>query len=259
MTNKIRRLHHWLASGLLLILLNSTSAHAELVKLAVATNFTDAMQQIAQAFEQATGHKTSIAYGSSGKLYAQIQHGAPFHLFLSADTDKPHQLAANKLAIPSSQFTYATGKLVLWAPGAALVNTDIQSLLTKGDFSHLAIANDKLAPYGKAAIETLAAMGVDQALKQKLVKGENIGQTYQYIRSGNAQLGFVAYSQLMKDKQTQQHDYWVVDAGLHAPIQQDAILLNKGEHNKAAAAFMAYLTSDKVKAIIQSFGYGTPK
>ncbi len=253
MLNNMKKLTVWIL--LLAAVFNTSTANAATVRLAVATNFTDAMKQIAAAFEQDTGHKTKVSYGSSGKLYAQIQHGAPYDVFLSADTEKPDQLAHKQLAIISSRFIYAQGQLALWAPGAT---SNIQSMLKAGKFKHLAIANPKLAPYGIAAVETLKAMGIFTALKSKLVQGENLGQTYQYVHSANAQLGFIAYSQLIKTGHTHGNDFWIVENKWHSPIQQAAILLTQGKNNDAATAFMRYLTRKKAKAIIQSFGYTTP-
>lgn len=240
------------------VALTTPIAKAATVKLAVATNFTDAMKQIATAFEQDTGHQSKVSYASSGKLFAQIQHGAPYDVFLSADTDKPVQLAQKQLAIGSSRFTYAQGQLVLWAPGLSLVTSNIQSTLSEAKFAHFAIANAKLAPYGVAAMETLKTMGVYQTLKPKLVQGENIGQTYQYIHSRNAQMGFVAYAQLIKTGHHKGDDYWIVDNQWHAPIEQTAILLTQAKNSDAAKAFMRYLQSPKAKAIIKAFGYNTP-
>lgn len=249
----MKKLTAWL---LLAVVFNTATANAATVRLAVATNFTDAMKQIALAFEQDTEHTTKVSYASSGKLTAQIQHGAPYDVFLSADTEKPEQLALKQLAIPNSRFTYAQGQLVLWAPGAT---SNIQSMLKSAKFKHLAIANPKLAPYGIAAVETLKTMDVFTTIKPKLVQGENIGQTFQYIHSGNAQLGFIAYAQLIKTGHTKDNDYWIVEDKWHSPIQQTAVLLTRGKNNAAAIAFMRYLKSTKAKSIIQSFGYSTPQ
>jgi molybdate transport system substrate-binding protein len=231
----------------------ASSVHADAISVAVAANFTAPMQQIATAFEKETGHKVQAAYGATGKFYAQIKNGAPFELLLSADDVTPARLIKERAAVAGSPFTYAIGKLVLWSAKPAIVD-EAGAVLKNGDFNHLAIANPKLAPYGAAAVEVMKALGVYDAVQPKLVTGESIGQTHQFISTGNALLGFVALSQVLKDGKME-GSAWIVPAKLYAPIRQDAVILEKGRGKPAAEALMQYLKSDKAKAVIQSFGY----
>ncbi|QTN29869.1 molybdate ABC transporter substrate-binding protein [Rhodoferax sp. AJA081-3] len=236
-----------------IVLLGSTSFAAE-VSVAVAANFTAPMQKIAQTFEQDTGHKAVLAFGSTGNFYAQIKNGAPFQILLAADDETPARIEKEGLGVTNSRFTYATGKLVLWSKKTGLVD-DKGDILRGGTFERLAIANPKLAPYGAAAMETMSKLGVLQSLQPKFVQGENISQTYQFIATENAQLGFVALSQVFADGRLKEGSAWIVPANLHQAIQQDAVLLNNGKDNPAAAALLTYLRTDKVKALIRSFGY----
>ena len=231
------------------------SARADEVNVAVAANFTAPMNVIAADFEKDTGHKAKLAFGSSGRFYAQIKNGAPFQLFLSADDETPTKLAQEGLAEPASQFTYAIGSLVLWSakPGFVDARGDV---LKSGKFTKLAIANPKTAPYGKAAIETLTKLGLLTTVEPKFVQGENIAQTFQFAQTGNAALGFVALSQVMKDGKVTEGSAWVVPAEMHQPIRQDVILLATGRGNAAAEALLKYLRTDKAKTVIRSFGYG---
>ena len=222
--------------------------------MAVAANFAAPMQKIAQVFEQETGHKAILSLGSTGGFFAQIKNGAPFQVLLAADDETPLRLEKEGLGVAGSRFTYATGKLVLWSKQPGLVD-DKGEVLKSGKFLRIAIANPKLSPYGAAAIETMTKLGVLLALQPKLVQGENIAQTYQFVASENAQLGFVALSQVLSEGKISQGSGWVVPASLHAPIQQDAILLNKGADSPAAKALMAYLRGDKAQAFIRNFGY----
>ena len=222
--------------------------------LAVAANFTAPMQKIAQAFEQDTGHKAVLSLGATGSFYAQIKNGAPFDVLLAADDDTPLKIEKEGLSVVGSRFTYATGQLVLWSKQAGLVDNKGE-VLRSGKFQKLAIANPKLAPYGLAATETLTQLGLLSELQPKIVMGESVGQTYQFLVTENAQLGFVALSQVFADGKITQGSAWVVPAKLHNPIQQDAVLLNSGKSNPAAAALLTYLKSDKARAIIKSYGY----
>jgi molybdate transport system substrate-binding protein len=238
----------------LVILLGVSTVHAAEVPVAVAANFAAPMKAIAVAFEKATGHTVRVSAGSTGSLYAQIKNGAPFEVFLSADAKTPATLEGEKLTVAGSRFTYATGTLVLWSamPGLVDRNGDV---LRHGAFSHLAVANPKLAPYGAAAMETMTALGVLAAIEPKIVLGENITQTQQFIASGNAELGFVALSQMMKDGQPIGGSMWSVPASLHQPIRQDGVLLATGRGKPAAEALMRFLKTDQARAIIKSFGY----
>jgi molybdate transport system substrate-binding protein len=231
------------------------SLRAAEVQVAVAANFTAPMRAIAAAFEQDTGHKALLAFGSSGKFYAQIRNGAPFQVFLSADDEKPARLEQAGMAVAGTRFTYAIGQLALWSAKAGYVDNKGE-VLKQGGYAHLAIANPKLAPYGAAAIEVLKNLGLLETVQPRLVQGENIAQTYQFVASGNAELGFVALSQVTRDGRLTQGSAWIVPAHLHAPIRQDAVILANGKDNAAASALMAYLKSDKAKAVIRAYGYG---
>lgn len=229
-------------------------AWAAEVKVAVAANFAAPMQKLARVFEQETGHKILLALGSTGGFYAQIKHGAPFDILLAADDETPLKIEQEGLGVAGYRFTYAIGKLVLWSRQPGLVD-DKGEVLRRGQFQRLAIANPKLAPYGAAAVEVLTHLGLLQAVQAKWVQGENIAQTYQFIATENVPLGFVALSQVMSDGQIQSGSAWVVPSHLHAPIQQDAVLLNKGRDNMAAQALMRFLRSDKVRSYIRASGY----
>ncbi len=232
----------------------ATLARAEEVNVAVAANFTAPMNVIAAEFAKDTGHEAKLAFGSSGKFYAQIKNGAPFQVFLSADDAKPAKLEQEGMTVVGSRFTYAVGTLVLWSAKPGFVD-DKAAVLKRGDYNKLAIANPKLAPYGAAAVEVLEGMGLMAAAEPKLVQGENIAQTFQFALTGNAELGFVALSQVMKDGKITSGSAWIVPGNLHQPIRQDAVILSSGEGNAAAVALMKYLQGDKAKAIIRSYGY----
>jgi len=230
-------------------------ARAAEVSVAVAANFTAPMQKLAQVFEQETGHKALLSFGSTGNFYAQIRNGAPFHVLLAADDETPLKLEKEGLGVAGSRFTYAVGKLVLWSKQPGLVD-DKGDVLRNGSFARIAIANPKLAPYGAAAVETMAKLGRLQDLTPRLVQGDNIAQTYQFIATENAQLGFVALSQVLTDGKVAQGSAWVVPSGLYAPIEQDAVLLVTGKDNVAAKALMGFLRSDRANVLIRSYGYG---
>lgn len=229
-------------------------AVAEEVQVAVAANFTAPMQVIAADFEKDTGHKALLAFGATGKFYAQIKNGAPFDVLLAADDETPARLEKESAAIAGSRFTYAIGTLVLWSAKPGYVDGQGE-VLRKGDFAHLAIANPKLAPYGQAATEVMAALKVSETLAPRLVQGENIAQTFQFVSTGNAELGFVALSQVMKDGKVSEGSAWIVPANLHQSIRQDAVLLTPGRDKPAAAALLRYLQGEKARAVIHSFGY----
>ncbi len=224
------------------------------VSVAVAANFTAPMQKIAAAFEQDSGHKVVLSFGATGKFYAQIRNGAPFQMLLAADDETPARLDKEGLTVPGSRFTYAIGKLVLWSAQAGLVD-DQGAVLRTGSFERIAVADPKLAPYGAAAVEMLNRLGLLQTLLPRFVQGENIAQTYQFVATGNAALGFVALSQVMVDGRITKGSAWLVPAELHTPIRQDAVILNNAKDNAAAAALAAYLRSDKARAIIRAYGY----
>lgn len=232
----------------------SAPAFAEEVQVAVAANFTAPAKVIAADFEKATGHKVVLSFGSTGKFYTQIKNGAPFDVFLAADDTTPAKLEKEEGIVAGSRFTYATGKLVLWSAKADYVDTKGE-ILKKGTFSHLAIASPKLAPYGAAAVETMNKLGVYDTLQPKFVTGENIGQTFSFVSSGNAELGFVALSQVFENGRLKSGSGWIVPADLHEPIRQDAVILAHGKDNRAAAEWITYLKSEPVRNIIRSFGY----
>jgi molybdate transport system substrate-binding protein len=238
----------------LLALIAWGTAQADDVQVAVAANFTAPMQKIAAAFEKDTGHKAVLAFGATGKFYAQIVNGAPFEVLLAADDETPAKLETEHRTVPGTRFTYATGKLVLWSARDGFVDGQGQVLKT-GNYAHLAIANPKTAPYGAAAVETLAKLNLYDRVQGKLVQGENIAQTYQFVSTGNAPLGFVALSQVYRDGRFTSGSGWIVPANLHSPIRQDAVILAKGGANPAARALADYLKSNKAKDIIRSYGY----
>lgn len=232
----------------------AASVRADDVQVAVASNFTAPMQKIAESFAKDTGHKAVLAFGATGKFYAQIKNGAPFEVLLSADDTTPTQLEREGAAVPGSHFTYAIGKLVLWSdkPGVVDATGDV---LRKGGFKHLALANPKAAPYGAAAIDVLTQLKLLGPLSPKFVQGENIAQTFQFVATGNAELGFVALSQVMTDGKLSTGSAWIVEQELYRPLRQDAIVLMPGKGKLAAAALMDYLKSAKAKDVIVSYGY----
>lgn len=231
-----------------------SSLQAEMVRAGVAANFSAAMKSIATAFEQDTGHQVQLVFGSSGKLYAQIMNGAPYQVFLSADSIKPEKLEQQGRALAGSRFTYARGSLVLWSAEPEVIDNNA-SMLEIGDFNYIAIANHRLAPYGVAARKVMENIRLWDKLKNKLVTGENISQTYQFVSTGNAELGFVALSQVMSAGKIHRGSSWVVPQTYHDPILQDAVLLTNGKNNAAAVALLDYLKSDRAVALIKSFGY----
>ncbi|MGP0172919.1 molybdate ABC transporter substrate-binding protein [Pseudomonas sp. NCHU5208] len=245
--------HGLLALGLAF----ASGAIADEVKVAVAANFTAPMQAIAPAFEKATGHRLVASFGATGQFYAQIQNGAPFEVFLAADDSTPAKLERDGATVPGSRFTYAIGSLVLWSADANYLDgTD--AALKAGQFKHLAIANPKAAPYGLAATQVLAKLGLSEAIKSKLVEGQNITQAHQFVSTGNAELGFVALSQVYKDGKVSSGSAWIVPEAMYEPIKQDAVILKPGANNPAAAALVHYLKSPEAAKVIESFGYKLP-
>ncbi len=229
------------------------AAQADSVSVAVAANFAAPMQRIAAEFERDTGHKLLISSGATGSFYAQIKNGAPYEVLLAADADTPARLVKEGSAVAASQFTYAVGKLVLWSAQPGVVD-GAGDVLKKGHFEHIALANARLAPYGAAAVQAMKALGVYDALKPKFVTGENIAQTYQFVSSGNAAMGFVALSQVLRDGKIE-GSAWLVPTQLYQPIRQDAVLLEKGRGKPAADAFMTYLRGAKAARVIGGYGY----
>lgn len=229
-------------------------AHAAQATVAVAANFAEPMRAVAEVLRRTTGHTLEVSVGSTGRLYAQIRNGAPFDVMLSADQKAPEQLEADGLAVPGSRFTYATGKLVLWSADATRVDAR-GDVLRDGTWRKLAIANPKTAPYGAAAIEAIDRLGLGAGITPRLVQGESIGQAHNFVFTGNAELGFVAMSQVLEGGRLKGGSMWVVPHDLYAPIRQDAVLLKRGEQNEAARALLQLLRSENVKALIRSYGY----
>jgi molybdate transport system substrate-binding protein len=239
-----------LAAGAL-ALGTTLSAHADQTNVAVAANFTDAANEIAKVFQEKTGHEAILSFGSTGQLYTQITQEAPFEVFLAADDERPNKAIEEGFAVPDSQFTYAIGTLVLWSQDPDLVQGE--ATLKSGDFTKIAIANPEAAPYGAAAVQTMKAIGVYDQLEPKLVQGNNISQTLQFVETGNAELGFVALAQVARNDDGSR---WVVPEDLHDAIRQDAVLLKTGEDSEAAKAFVEFLQGPEAAAIIKEFGYG---
>lgn len=238
--------------GLGLLAAVATPAAAETVNVAVAANFSAVADELGALFNEKTGNDVAISAGATGALYTQITQGAPFQVFLSADNKRPTQSVTDGFGVEGTVFTYAIGKLVLYSPSIDV--TDGKAVLEGGAFEHIAIADPATAPYGAAAVAAMTALGVNDALTPKLVTGENITQTLQFIDSGNAELGFVALSQVVN--KTDGHQ-WLVPADLYAPIIQDAVLLKTGENSDAARAFIEFLNSPEAKAVIARYGYET--
>ena len=239
----------------------AVSPAAAEVKVAVAANFTAPCEEIARAFEKASGHHVAISSGSTGKLAAQIRNGAPFEVLLAADAERPALLEKDGTAVAGSRFTYALGRLVLWSPDPALVD-GAGKVLASGSFRHLAIANPSLAPYGAAAEQVIEGLGLRQRLAPLLVQGEDIGQTWQFVASGAAELGFVALSQVRAAgggaAGKVKGSLWIVPEASYRPIAQQAVLLAKGRDNPGAPEFMDFLKGGEARAILERYGYGLP-
>lgn len=232
-------------------------ANAGEVSAAVAANFTEPMKQIVELFQKETGHTVRLSFGSSGKFTSQIKEGAPFDVFLAADEKNPKLLEKEGLAVEGSRFVYALGKLVLWSAQPGVVD-DKGYVLRKGSYNKIAYADPKLAPYGLAAKETLEDQGLWTVVQGKLVTGESITQTYQFAATGNAELAFIALSQITKDGKVTEGSWWVVPAHMYNPIKQAAVQLTAAKDKEAAKAFLTFLKSEKAVAIIRNFGYELP-
>ena len=245
------RIRSWAIGAASALLVATGAAHAGEVKVAVAANFTEAAKEIGARFAASTGHKAVFSFGSTGQLYTQISQDAPFEIFLSADQERPKKAADENLAVAGTLFTYATGRIVLFSTDKNLVKGE--ATLREGRFTRIAIANPATAPYGAAAIETMKKLRIHEALSTKIVQGNSIGQTYQFVATGNAELGFVALSQIAGSAEGSR---WIVPPDLHAPIAQDAVLLKKGAANEAARAFIAFLKGPEARAVKEKHGYG---
>ena len=232
----------------------AAGAHAAEAQVAVAANFAEPMKAIAAVLERSTGHTLQISTGASGAFYTQIKHGAPFDVFLSADNERPEMLEKDGLAQPDTRFTYATGKLVLWSAKAGRVD-DRGSVLKAPGLGKVAYANPKTAPYGTAAVQVLDRLGLKDAITPKLVQGESIGQTYSFVKTGNADVGFVALSQVLSGGRLKEGSMWVIPQAHYNPIRQDVVLLKRGADNEAAKALLRLLQSPGIKDLIRSYGY----
>ncbi|WP_303900834.1 molybdate ABC transporter substrate-binding protein [Thiohalomonas denitrificans] len=234
------------------------TARAGEVSVAVAANFTGASRIIAAEFEAATGHRVKASFGSTGKLYAQIVNGAPFEVFLAADSVRPARLEKEGVAVKGSRFTYAGGRLVLWSPDEDRVDPR-GNVLGSSDFRKLALANPATAPYGLAARQVLENLDLWEGLRSKVVRGDSIAQTFQFVATRNAQLGFVARSQVLALPEAERGSWWDIGPELYQPIRQQAVLLERGKSDPAVQAFIAYIKSDEVRKIIEGLGYDSAR
>jgi molybdate transport system substrate-binding protein len=242
------------ASALLLIAISVTDLHAAEAQIAVAANFAEPIKAIASVLQKTTGHTIKVTLGATGNLYAQIKNGAPFDVLLAADTNTPEKLEKESMAQPGSRFTYATGKLVLWSADAKRVDAKGE-VLKSANLGKVSYANPKTAPYGAATMKVLDSLGLTAAITPKLVQGESIGQTFAFAATGNADVGFLAMSQVLEGGKLKSGSMWVIPQTLYAPICQDAIVLQRGTDNEAAKALMQLLKSPNIKDLIRSYGY----
>lgn len=237
-----------------LLILSPAASRCDEIRVAAASNFRDTLEQISVEFEKQSTHDVVLIFGATGKHYAQIVHGAPFDLFFAADAERPERLGAEGLAIAETRFTYAIGRLALWSTDGQLVDSEGR-VIALGQYRHLAIANPELAPYGRAAKEALQSLDLWNTVSGRLVSGENIGQTFQFVASGNAELGLVAWSQLQGGGAGMRGSWWLLPDTLHRPIEQQAVQLRPGA---AAESFMAFMRSARAVEIIRAQGYGVP-
>ena len=230
------------------------AANAAEATVAVAANFAEPMKAIAAVLEKTTGHTIRVSLGPTGSLYTQIRNGAPFDVFLAADAERPEMLEKEGRTQPGTRFTYAIGKLVLWSSREGRVDSQ-GAVLRSADLGKVAIANPKTAPYGAAAVEAMEKMGLLAALRPRLVQGESIGQTFNFVKTGNADVGFVAMAQVLSGGRLKEGSMWVVPQDFYPPIRQDAVVLKRGENNAAAQALIRLLQSPNIKDLIRSYGY----
>lgn len=235
------------------LLASTTLASAGETIVAVAANFTEPVKEIAETFHQKTGHTATLSFGATGNFYTQIKNGAPFEIFLAADDERPTLSVKEGYGVEGTQFTYAIGTLVLWSAKDGVVNGP--ETLSNSAIKHIAYCNPAAAPYGKAAVETMQALKVFDTVKPKLVEGQNISQAYQFTKTGNAEIGFVALSQVIKEEGGSS---WVVPQDYYEPIRQDAVLLKTGAENEAAKAFIDFLKGPEAAEIIKKYGYSLP-
>ncbi|MEM8685779.1 MAG: molybdate ABC transporter substrate-binding protein [Pseudomonadota bacterium] len=242
-------------AALWLVLASAPLSHGSQITVAVAANFLEPLELIQPQFESETGHSLRIVSGSTGKLYAQIINGAPFDVFLSADQERPERLVSEGRTVPGSRFTYAVGRLILWSADGTRNLADGAKVLAAKEFRKLALPNPQLAPYGLAAQQVLEQLGLWTALQGRIVMGENVGQTYGLVASGNAEIGFVSHSAFLSENTKQRGVFWIPPAEGYAPIRQDAVILKRATDKQAAQAFAAFLKSDATRAILKRFGY----
>lgn len=248
------RLLQFCLSALLCAALVPGEAHAAQAQVAVAANFAEPIKAIAAVLEKTTGHTLKISTGASGAFYTQIQNGAPFDVFLSADNERPAMLEQDGLTQPGTRFTYATGQLVLWSAKAGRVD-GLGAVLKAADLGKVAHANAKTAPYGAAALQVLDTLGLKDTLRPRLVQGESIGQTFNFVKTGNADVGFVAMAQVLENGRLKQGSMWVIPKAHYQPIRQDAVLLKRGADNAAAQALIKLLQSPDIRDLIRRYGY----
>ena len=232
----------------------SVAVHAETVNIAVAANFTEPAKALAAVFQKTTGHTAQLSFGATGAFYSQIKNGAPFDVLMAADDERPQRLEKEGDTVPGSRFTYATGQLVLWSAKPGYVD-DKGAVLKANQFNKLAVANPKNAPYGAAAMEALDKLGLTATVQAKLVTGESIGQTYNFIATGNAELGFVGLAEGLDAGKVEGGLIGLGPAELHTPIIQDAVILKRGAGNPAAKAWMDLMKTPKTKEFIRTYGY----
>ena len=244
----------WCDTRVCCVCLMTANAQAAEIKVAVASNFANVLKEIAIEFQKDTGHQLAITPGATGKFYAQISNGAPFDVFLSADDETPRKLAQEGKAIAASQFTYAIGRLALWSPNPEMVDKNADILKTD-KFKFIAIANAKVAPYGQAAVQTMQKLGVLTKIEPRVVQGESISQTYQFVSTGNAQLGFVALSQIFENGRIKTGSAWIVPEEMHEQLKQDAVILQSCKQTSVCQDLMDYLKSEKAKKMMASYGY----
>lgn len=237
------------------VIVAAPQARADRVHVAVAANFSEVIDALKPIYKAKTGHELIISVGSTGKLYAQIVHGAPFEVLLAADQARPEKLVAEGHAVKGSRFTYALGQVVLWSSDPKRISGDPAATLRASDVSAIAIANPTLAPYGFAAKQALERMGLWSELSSKIATGENIGQTFSMVASGNAQLGFVAKSYALSPRNKEPGSLWAVPNDYYDPIRQDAVLLKAGAANPAAKEFLTFLHGREARGVIEKYGY----
>lgn len=234
----------------------ASSAGAAEVNVAVAANFTAPMKDIAAIYEKDTGNKVLASFGATGAFYAQIKNGAPYQVLFAADAKTPKKIEDEGLGVKGSAKPYAYGKLVLWSAAPNFVKEN-KDFILDASVQKIAVANPKLAPYGEAAYQTMQKWGNLEKAEPKFVTGDNIGKTFQYVSTSNAQVGFVALSQVFKDGKMTSGSGWIIPSDMYSPIRQDSVVLNPGKDNKAVAEFMKFMaTSPKVRKVIESYGYG---